>query len=251
MEALFFFAEQKRALACPRPLAPYRGDNSYDSVAAYRETIAFPWFMKCTKATLDIGRSYLQALGVSVPAKLTPAQTEQREALEFVQLKPFDSPADPLYIAWPDEPPSPRWAILAAERIGTSWAEIAESLRSVPPLPRWKVDKPPSSLRWMSKDILEAIAATERAKARAKAAFAYCRRLSSRLYIEQQALLRCEGWLSQHFGAEYNTVTEFMPPFSWSFPVMLRAEVATLVHAEGAEGERAVDDELRYSLDAL
>ncbi len=184
-EALYYFAEKKRAAAEKIKFPVYKGSGDRKEVQEFIGTKVADWMKKKEPAIL----------------------VAQAEYLKIVKLKP--------------EPP-PRWVIAAGAAVGALWGSYVEEFRSAPYPKEWdkKGDSPfgdpndPDALplRWSeirAQYLASLDAASEKQKRQAKGAFQTCLAYSVKYQYFDQDSRSCEKWLSKKYPAEFHLIDEY------------------------------------------
>lgn len=102
-EALFYFAEEKRAAAETIGFPAYKGPGSRDAVLKHINGPVADWMKK----------------------KAPAIETAEQEYLKIVELQPA---------------PPPRWVIAAGSQVGTLWGNFVRDFRAAPIPAAWKTD---------------------------------------------------------------------------------------------------------------
>lgn len=183
-EALFYFAEQKRATVDKITFPEYKGSGDRKEVEKHITTKVKAWIEK----------------------KRPAIEATEKEYLKILELQPA---------------PPPQWVIAAGSRVGQMWGRFVAEFRSAPIPAQWKQkgDSPfgdpndPSAppLSWA--EIRGAYYASldnasEPQKQHAKGAYKKCLDYSVKFQYFDEYSRACEVWLSKNFGAEYHLVDE-------------------------------------------
>lgn len=230
-EALFVAAERKREAAERVALEEYRGPGDRTSVREYLVRKAEPWLSQKLAAIKVAERAHARVFGVELPPPPPPPPPPRTGEIGLLGGDPsaplYPAEADPLSTSWAGEPPSPRWAIASAARVGAMWAELHGALRSLPVPSSWGAGDPGASYYHTPLD-----SPGDEARWRAKEAFAVCVRLGIRYRILDEHTRACEAWLTRHVHHEYMGLPELHAPPSFrsvgivARPAPLRATVA-------------------------
>lgn len=176
-ESLFFFAEEKRALADLIKFPAYKGNGAREDVIKHISNNVAPWMQKKSSAITEAEKAYLAIL----------------------DLKPT---------------PPPQWVIAAGSRAGQLWGKFAAEFRAAPIPNEWKKNGP-SPIPGLSYEEIrgEYYAGidekSEPWKQRAKGGFKKCLDLSVQYQHFDDYSRACEVWLSKNYSAEYHLVDEF------------------------------------------
>lgn len=222
-EALFHAAEAKRYESERLPLPAYIGNGDRDSVLLFINGPGTRWKENRQYLVEEAQRLYHLVIGVELPKPIPPRPPPPPSRTIGLLGGDPNAPIayyrddslgrDPL-----DPPPSPKWAIAAAERVGYLWASfVREYLRMPIPKP-WKMNGmiPGTDLRYedlrgeYGHTFLES--PSEDLKQQAKYAYRECLNLSIRYRIVNEHTRACIRWLSKNYGAEYHEIDDFAPP---------------------------------------
>lgn len=225
-EAFFYAAEQKRFEAERLPLPAYLGKGERDSVMAFVNGQGEQWHKQRKYLVEETNRLYAFVLGLELPKPEPPKPPPPPAPAGTIGLlggdpnaprAPFDtewlSPVDPLA-----GPPSPQWAIAAAERVGKLWNDFGRENARMPIPSEWRGMGlvPGTDLRYeeLRGEYRSGLAESpyEIAKQQARSAYRYCLDLSIQYRIVNEHTAACIHWLSRNYGAEYHEVDEFTPP---------------------------------------
>ncbi len=179
-ESLFFFAEQKRAVADLIKFPSYTGAGDRETVLKHVKEKVGPWMNK----------------------KKDAIEEAEKEYVKILDLQPV---------------PPPRWVIAAGSKDGQLWGKFVAEFRASPVPKEWKTKQDqviPGTdgltygellgEYWASLDN-----ASEPFKQRAKAAYAKCLNLSVKYQYFDDLSRQCEIWLSKNYATEYHLVDEF------------------------------------------
>ena len=176
-EALFFFAEEKRAVAEKIQFPEYKGSGQRDDVLAFVKGKVAEWVQKKRPAIKD-------------------AETEY---VKIVDLQPV---------------PPPKWVIAAGARVGQMYSKFVAEFRAAPVPKEWKgpgmvpgTDVSYAELLTTYYNSLDE--ASEPIKQQAKAAYKTCLSLSVKHQYFDEYSRTCEEWLSKNYPAEYHLIDEF------------------------------------------
>jgi len=176
-EALFFFAEEKRAAVDKIIFPEYHGSGDRDDVLKFVKGKVKEWIDKKQPAIKDAEAEYLK----------------------IVNLQPA---------------PPPRWVIAAGSRVGQMKGKFVAEFRAAPIPKEWMQNGPSPipDLNW--EDIRGAYydsldGASEPIKQEAKAAYVTCLKYSVDYQYFDEYSRTCEKWLSKNYPAEYHLIDEF------------------------------------------
>jgi tetratricopeptide (TPR) repeat protein len=226
-ESFFHIAEQKRHEANRLSLPPYVGKGDRDSVSAFVMGPGEKWYKYREFLVQDAHRLYAFVLGAELPKLEPPKPPPPPSPPGIIGLVGGD-PNAPEYPSELDpfseyykgaSPPSPTWAIAAAERVGSLWSSFVRESRMMPIPKEWS--RSPSS-RIPGTDLTYAEIKAEYInvldtpdvvqKQQAKAAYRYCVELSIKQRIINEHTDACLRWLSRNYGAEYRFIDDLAPP---------------------------------------
>jgi hypothetical protein len=184
-EAHFTVAERESERADAVVLPPFllrpglRDDDLRNAIGAYLRNVAYPILERREHAVYVAEAAHLRVLGVQ--ARLVDPPKAPPCALCLVGGDPTPVLVlsdDPLKASWTGEPPSPRWAIASAARIGALWERFRQAIRQLPsmPAPPGTIVEPPES---------------PPPYARARDAFDACLRLATRYQVVDEASSAC------------------------------------------------------------
>lgn len=177
-EALFFFAEQKRAEVDKIKFPEYKGSGEKDDVLRHVQTKVADWVKKKRAAIDAADKEYRKIAGLS--------------------------PVAP-----------PRWTVAGAARVGQMWSRFVAEFRAAPIPREWKQNGPHPTipdLTWQEirmRYYEELDRASEPQKLQAKAAYEGCLQMSVKHQHFDESSRTCEVWLSKNYGNEYHLVDEF------------------------------------------
>jgi len=176
-EALFFFAEEKRAAAEKITFPEYKGSGQRDEVLAFVKGKVADWVQKKRPAIKDA----------------------EAEFVKIVDLQPV---------------PPPKWVIAAGARVGQMYSKFVAEFRAAPVPKEWKgpgmvpgTDVSYAELLTTYYNSLDE--ASEPIKQQAKAAYKTCLGLSVKHQYFDEYSRTCEEWLSKNYPAEYHLIDEF------------------------------------------
>lgn len=165
-EAMFFFAEQKRAEVEAIRFPTFHGSGDKDSILAFVNTLAAPWLVKKRDAIEAADREYQKILSIQ------PA-------------------------------PPPRWVVAGAGRVGFLWADFVADFRRAPTPKEWDSDKPllntsvPGTA--MKKLYFEQLSSlSEPLLERSKQAFRFCVEQSVKFQWADEHSQACIEWLEKN-----------------------------------------------------
>lgn len=226
-ESFFYVAEAKRREAERLLLPAYIGNGDRDSVLLFINGPGTRWIENRRYLVEEAVRLYHFIIGVELPKPIPPKPPPP--PIESGMIGLLNAGGDPnAPIAYdrddslgrdPLEPlPSPKWAIAAAERVGSLWASYVREYSRMPiPKPqKLSGPIPGTDLRYedlrydYGHSFLEPSA--WEFKETAKSAYRECLNLSIRSRIVNEHTRACIKWLSKNFGAEYRVEDEFTPP---------------------------------------
>jgi len=210
-EVLYFAAERKRVAAERIELPPYTGKGDRDSVLAYLEGPAAKWTEKRGAAVEQAERAYVRVFGVEWKAPRSAPVDAQGGDPSAPWMR---EDSDPLSRDYPGPPPpSARFAMAAARRIGDGYAQLTHSLRVMPIPYTWHLDE---YVRWARLPLMIVLdTPSETLHFRAKAAFETCMRISARYRIADEHTGACEDWLVRNAAAEHFTLFELQRGATW------------------------------------
>ena len=226
-ESFFHVAEQKRFEAERLHLPSYIGNGDRDSVLKFVTGPGEKWYKYRQYAVEEANRLYAFVLGAELPKPEPPKPPPPPPPAGTIGLLGGDpnapeysgdmDPVSPDYAGLP--PPSPRWAIAAAERVGSLWSNFVREFRTMPIPIEWKpppgtlipgTDLTYEELKGEYFNILDS--PSEGQKQQAKHAYKYCVDLSVKERIVNEHTDACIRWLSRNYGAEYHEIDDFAPP---------------------------------------
>lgn len=217
-ESRFFFAEQARLRAEAVKLAPYVGSSERKPVFAYINTVAAPWATRRRAAIEEAVRAYASVLGIEIPP---PRPAPRWDAAGGDPNAPTAALGDdPLLEPRSGGLPSIRWAIAAADRVGSLWAEYSHTL-AVLPIPRALPGAEEisaeyrSTIDWGDSPYPE----------NAKRAFELGAQLSRKYRIVDEHSRACEAWLSAHYRMEFRSYDELVPTPTLTGPALIAAPI--------------------------
>ncbi|MDI1477648.1 hypothetical protein [Polyangium sp. y55x31] len=178
-EALFFFAEQRRAEVDAIRYPEYKGAASRDEVMKHINTKVVEWVKKKRPAIEEVEKAYSQVT-----------------ALE---------PVAP-----------PRWVVASASRVGQLWAKFVAEFRAAPIPKEWRGNGviPGTTITYeeLRRAYYEKLdEASELQKLQAKKSFEVCVKYSSKYQYFDEYSRSCSVWLAKNYGKEYVLVEEFVP----------------------------------------
>lgn len=177
-EALFFFAEQKRADVDRIKFPEYKGSGEKNDVLRHVQTRVAEWVKK-KRAAIEVADKEYRKI-----ANLMPA-------------------------------PPPRWTVAGAARVGQMWSRFVAEFRAAPIPKEWKQNGPHPTIPELTWEEIrlryyeELDRASEPQKLQAKAAYEGCLQLSVKHQHFDESARTCEVWLSKNYGNEYHLVDEF------------------------------------------
>lgn len=176
-EALFFFAEEKRAIADKIEFPRYTGSGERSDVEAFVKSKVADWIKKKRPAIAEAEKEYLKIVN------LTPSAP-------------------------------PRWVIAAGSRVGQMKSRFVAQFRAAPIPKEWLGSGPSGigDLTW--EDIRfayfdELDRASEPIKLEAKGAYQTCLGYSVQHRFFDDYSRTCEEWLSSNYPTEYKLIDEF------------------------------------------
>lgn len=224
--SFFYAAEQKRFEANRLPLPPYIGKGDRDSVLAFINGPGEQWYKRREFLVKEAHRLYMFVLGAEFPKPDPPKPAPPSNGMitllggdpSGTRMPTHLDPMSPYYAALP--PPSPHWAIAAAERVGRLWTDFRRERLSMPVPTSWK---PSPSSKIPGTDLTYADLKgeythsyvdppAEELKQEAKTAYRYCLDLALKHRIVNEHTDACIKWLSKNYGAEYHEIDDFAPP---------------------------------------
>ncbi|TKD10259.1 tetratricopeptide repeat protein [Polyangium fumosum] len=178
-EALFFFAEQKRAEVDAIRYPEYKGPASRDEVMKHINTKVVDWVKKKRPAIEEVEKAYAQVL-----------------ALEPV--------------------PPPRWVVASASRVGQLWGKFVAEFRAAPIPKEWRGNGPVLGTTITYEELRRAYyekldEASEPQKLQAKKSFEVCVNYSAKYQYFDPYTRSCSVWLAKNYGKEYVLVEELLP----------------------------------------
>src|SRR5690606_24701131 len=176
-EALFFFAEEKRAAAEKIQFPEYKGSGDRDDVLKFVKTKVGDWIQK----------------------KRPAIKEAEAEYIKIVELQPV---------------PPPKWVIAAGARVGQMYGKFVAEFRAAPVPKEWKGPGMVPGTDVSYAEILTTYynsldEASEPIKQQAKAAYKTCLGLSVKHQYFDEYSRACEEWLSKNYPAEYRLIDEF------------------------------------------
>ncbi|HMY18409.1 MAG TPA: hypothetical protein PKA58_18915 [Polyangium sp.] len=165
-EAMFFFAEQKRAEVEAIRFPAFNGSGDKDSILAFINTQASPWLVK----------------------KRDAIEAADREYQKILSIQPV---------------PPPRWVVAGAGRVGFLWADFVADFRRAPTPKEWNSDKPLPNTTMPGPEIkklyLEQLSTlSEPLLERSKQAFRFCVERSVKFQWADEHSQACVGWLEKN-----------------------------------------------------
>ncbi len=176
-EALFFFAEQKKAEADKIRFPLYTGSGEKNDVLRHVNTKVVEWVKK-KKAAID---------------------EADKEYLKIANLMPS---------------PPPKWTVAGASRVGQMWGKFVAEFRAAPIPKEWMQNGPHPTipdLTWQelrARYYEELDRASEPLKLLAKSAFEGCLQTSIKFQHFDERSRSCEVWLSKNYPHDYHLVDE-------------------------------------------
>jgi len=199
-EAVFFFAEKKRAAVDAMHFPEFKGPASMAAISTHISTKVSPWMQKKRVAVEEAERAYQEVLALQPMAP-------------------------------------PKWVIASAEQVGGMWAAFVDDFRNVPVPREWQAKGKHAEIGKVYREQLSS--ASEPMHFRAKAAYKKCVDVSMKYQYFDERALRCGAWLAKHFRGEFTTVDEVAPGFagvgSWWLPAPLANEGRQGALAEGGK----------------
>jgi tetratricopeptide (TPR) repeat protein len=187
-EALFFFAEQKRAEAEAIRFPEYTGSGDKDSVLKFISTKVSDWMKKKRPAIEDAEREYQKILHIQ------PA-------------------------------PPPRWVIASGGRVGFLWSTFVSEFRRAPMPKEWNSSAPlpgtSTTGTQVKKMYLEQLSSvSEPDMAQSKQAFRVCVDYSVKFQWADEHSLACIRWLEKNDRKAWIPVDELKPqPMHMALPI--------------------------------
>ena len=218
-EARFALAEEEREKVDAIMLAPFVLPSGTPRtevrrlVLHYLDATAAPWVRRKRRA-LDLAlAAYERVFGVAVtvapPLPEPPPCAPGTICLRSSGGDPnatLLSAEDPLGPSWTRDPPSPRWAVAAAERIGAMFEAFAETTRALPVVP-----SPCLAASLNAQCVFYPEPAPKADADMARTAYEACLRMSTKYRVVDEAAARCERGLSRVAKAEAPPVDELRP----------------------------------------
>jgi tetratricopeptide (TPR) repeat protein len=191
-EALFFFAEQKRAEVEAIHFPAYAGPGDKSSVLLFVDTKVSEWLKKKNTAIEEADHEYQKILNVQ------PA-------------------------------PPPRWVIAAGERVGILWSTFVSEFHRAPTPKEWKSSTPLPGTSMTGTEMKKLYLAqlsslSEPYMERSKRAFRVCVEYSTRYQYVDEHSRSCVAWLEKHYPKEWIPFDEIKPgtvPQGWSIRTSL------------------------------
>lgn len=176
-EALFFFAEEKRAAAEKIQFPEYKGSGDRDDVMKFVKGKVADWVQK----------------------KRPAIKEAEAEYIKIVELQPV---------------PPPKWVIAAGARVGQMYGKFVAEFRAAPVPKEWKGPGMVPGTDVSYAEILTTYynsldEASEPIKQQAKGAYKTCLGLSVKHQYFDEYSRACEQWLSKNYPAEYRLIDEF------------------------------------------
>lgn len=227
-EALFHAAEAKRYEAERLPLLAYLGNGDRDSVKNFVHGPGTRWIENRRYLVEETQRLYALVLGDELPKPIPPKPPPPPPESGMIGLlnSSGGDPNAPIAYYRDDSlgrdplepPPSLKWSIAAAERVGYLWASFVKEYLRMPIPKEWApiglvpgTDFTYAELRSeYGHTFLES--PSEDLKQQAKYAYRECLNLSIRYHIVNDHTRACIKWLSKNYGAEYHDADDFAPP---------------------------------------
>ena len=187
-EALFFFAEQKRAIVEALRFPEYAGAGDKESVQLFINTKIAEW-LKTKQAAMD---------------------EAEREYLKILNVQPV---------------PPPRWIIASAGRVGLLWSKFVSEFYRAPTPKEWKSSAPLPGTSIPGTEIkkmyLEQLSSlSEPYKERSKQAFKVCANFSMKFQWVDEHSRACVAWLEKNYRKEWIPLEELKPaPNNIALPV--------------------------------
>jgi tetratricopeptide (TPR) repeat protein len=190
-EAMFFFAELRRAEADAIRFPEYMGRGTKDSVVEFIRTKVHDWMKQ----------------------KRTAVEAAENEYQKILRIQPV---------------PPPRWVIASASRVGILWEGFASDFRRAPMPKEWASGKliPGTAMLYtelarMYRELISS--ALEPFMARAKTAFRVCADYSLKFQHVDEQSKACVTWLEKNHPKQWIPVVEFMPaPKHDALPISTR-----------------------------
>ena len=177
-EALFFFAEQKRAEVERIKFPIYKGSGEKSDVLRHVTTKVAEWVKKKRAAIEEADVEYRKI------ANLMPA-------------------------------PPPKWTVAGASRVGQMWGKFVAEFRAAPIPKEWMQNGPHPTIPDLTWEELRARyyeeldRASEPQKLLARAAYEGCLQTSIKHQHFDEMSRVCEVWLSKNYPHDYHLVDEF------------------------------------------
>jgi hypothetical protein len=184
-EAMYHFAEKKRAAAEAIDFPTYKGSGERKEVEKFVQTKVKEWMSKKAPA---IGEA-------------------EKEYLKITELKPV---------------PPPKWVIKAGAAVGNLWGGYVDEFRRAPYPKEWdKAGESPYGdasdpsappLLWSeirAQYLASLDQASEAQKKRAKGAYITCLDYSVKYQYFDEDSRSCEVWLSKNYPADFHVIDEF------------------------------------------
>ncbi|MDI1450364.1 hypothetical protein [Polyangium sp. 6x1] len=193
-EALFFFAEQKRAEVDAIRYPEYKGPASRDDVMKHINTKVVDWVKKKRPAIEEVEKAYGQVTALQ--------------------------PVAP-----------PRWVVASAARVGQLWGKFVAEFRAAPIPKDWRGKGPVPGSTMTYEELRKAYyekldEASEPQKLQAKKSFEVCVNYSTKYQYFDQYSRTCSVWLAKNYGKEHVLVEEFVPRHAGASVVFLPSPVA-------------------------
>lgn len=178
-EALFFFAEQKRAAVDAIRYPAYTGPADGDAVIKHITTKVAEW----------------------VRTKRPAVQEAERAYAEVLALQPM---------------PPPKWVIASSSRVGQMWSKFVAEFRAAPIPKEWKKNGPVPGMTLTYEDLRKEYygkldEASEPLKLQAKKSFEICVNYAAKFQYFDPYSRTCEVWLAKNYGKEHVLVEEILP----------------------------------------
>ncbi|MFO0612294.1 MAG: tetratricopeptide repeat protein [Polyangiaceae bacterium] len=176
-EALFYFAEEKRAIADKIEFPRYTGSGERADVESFVKTKVADWIKRKRPAIDDAEKEYLKIVNLM--------------------------PAAP-----------PRWVIAAGSRVGQMKSKFVAQFRAAP-IPKEWMGSGPSGIGDLTWEEIrgayydELDRASEPIKLEAKGAYQTCLKYSVDYRFFDDYSRTCEQWLSANYPSEYHLIDEF------------------------------------------
>ncbi len=189
-EAIFYFAEQKRAKANAIKFPEYKAGPAIKKPGNNASSAEWQIYTDRIKKEKEAIQKHINTKVKDWITKKRPLiESASAEYKKIVDLQPV---------------PPPRWVIAAGARVGQMWGDFVKDFRAAPIPSFIKDDTELRQAYYFSLDN-----ASEPQKQQAKSAFQICLGYSVKYQYFDEFSRTCEKWLAENYKTEYHLIDEF------------------------------------------